>query len=48
MNNIKKFRVAFGYTQKELAKHLGTTQQTWKSWEKGASELQQSILKDMA
>lgn len=48
MNNIKKFRVAFGYTQKELAKHLGTTQQTWKSWEKGAFEPQQSILKNMA
>lgn len=48
MNNIKKFRVAFGYTQKELAKHLGTTQQTLGRWENGDSEPKQMILKDMA
>lgn len=48
MNNIKKFRVAFGYTQKELAKHLGTTQQTLGRWENGDSEPKQIILKDMA
>ncbi len=48
MNNIKKFRLAFGYTQKALAELLGTTQQSLGRWEKGDSEPKQAILKDMA
>lgn len=48
MNNIKKFRVSFGYTQKELASMLKTTQQSLARWEKGESEPKQAILKSMA
>lgn len=48
MNNIKKFRVSFGYTQKELASMLKTTQQSLARWEKGESEPKQAMLKSMA
>lgn len=48
MNNIKKFRLSFGYTQKELAKMLETTQQSLARWEKGESEPKQAVLKSMA
>lgn len=48
MNNIKKFRVSFGYTQKELASMLKTTQQSLARWEKGESEPKQAVLKSMA
>lgn len=48
MNRIKEFRMTFGYTQKDLAERLETTQQTIARWESGKSEPNIANLRDLS
>lgn len=48
MKRIKELRVAFNYTQKDLAEMLDTTQQTIARWESGKVEPNLATLRDLA
>ncbi|WBT39955.1 helix-turn-helix domain-containing protein [Hyphomicrobium sp. DMF-1] len=48
MNKLKDLRTRFGFTQKQVAEHLQTTQQTVQRWESGQTEIPASHLKDLS
>lgn len=48
MKNLKAFREKFGLTQTELARRVGTTQQTIARWEAGKAEPNLAGLRDLA
>ena len=48
MKNLKKLRERFGYSQKQVAEMLGTTQQTVARWETGKAEPNLAALRDLA
>lgn len=48
MNKLKDLRTRIGLTQKQVAKHLQTTQQTVQRWESGQTEIPASHLKDLS
>lgn len=48
MNKLKDLRTRNGLTQKQVAKHLQTTQQTVQRWESGHTAIPASYLKDLS
>jgi transcriptional regulator with XRE-family HTH domain len=48
MEQLKKLRLAYGKTQADMARELGTTQQTYARWEVGKSAPPLSALRDLA
>lgn len=46
--DLKAYRIQHGYTQEELAKALGVSQQTVSSWESRSQDPRLSNLKKMA
>ena len=48
MNKLKDLRTRIGFTQKQVAQHLETTQQTVQRWESGHTEIPGSYLKDLS
>ncbi|HWK37723.1 MAG TPA: helix-turn-helix transcriptional regulator [Hyphomicrobium sp.] len=48
MNKLKDLRTKFGFTQKRVAEHLETTQQTIQRWESGHTEIPAGQLKDLS
>jgi transcriptional regulator with XRE-family HTH domain len=48
MNKLKALRTKFGFTQKRVAEHLETTQQTIQRWESGQTEIPAGQLRDLS
>ncbi|MGE4554027.1 MAG: helix-turn-helix transcriptional regulator, partial [Desulfovibrionaceae bacterium] len=48
MKNLRKFRTALRFTQRQVAQALRTTQQTVGRWESGAAEPSLTALRDLA
>lgn len=48
MNKLKDLRTRIGFTQKQVADHLQTTQQTVQRWESGHTEIPATYLKDLS
>lgn len=44
MNRLKELRVQYGLTQKELGEKIGFTQSHYASYERGETELTESII----
>ena len=47
MNNIKKYRKMFGYTQSELGIEIGVSKNTISLWEKGILEPNLKHIKEL-
>ena len=43
---LKNLRIDNGYTQKEIAEKLGTSQPSYQNWEKGSANLNMKWLKN--
>ena len=47
-NRIKEIRLAFGWSQVELARRLNISKQTVSNWENGYAEPEEDLLPDIA
>lgn len=43
---LKELRKNTGYTQKEIAEHIGTSQPSYQNWEKGSRNLPEKPYKN--